>query len=291
MIEEDVMRTKKTKTDTGKPFPMTLNGNIKINTLTGMDMVFKNINTNFTYENGIIDLKNCKANTFDGEVRFDFYYNSYSPEPYRITTRLYSVNAKKILTRFLKFENLEGRLTGMSNFQGHGFGENEVVSNLSASGNLKLKNGVFRNFEFLTKLLAWLGMKDHKEVKLTDLVCYFKIDRGKAMVDDWALSSKIGNFLTNGTIGLDGSIKLEITSTLSKKYSDIVKKHHGDWIFHIDNKGRAVIDIIVSGKLTSPKFSLDKQKIKKRIQGRIRDEFNKKKKEWEKKIRDLLKKK
>ncbi len=290
-LDELLPKTKEVEKTEGKPLLMTLNGDIKIKTLTGMDMVFKNINTNFTYENGIIDLKDCKANTFDGEVRFDFYYNSFSPESYRITTRLYSVNAKEVLKRFLKFENLEGQLTGMSNFQGQGLGEREVVSNLSASGNLKLKNGVFRNFEFFTKLLAWLGMKDYKEVKLTDLVCYFKINKGKAAIDDWALSSKIGNFLTNGTIGLDGSVKLNITSTLSKKYSNIVKKYHGDWIFHIDNKGRAVIDIIVSGKLTSPKFSLDKKKIKKRIQGRIKDEFDKKKKQWENKLKDLFKKK
>jgi len=290
-LDELLPKTKKAKKEGGRPLPMTLNGNIKINTLTGMDMVFKNINTDFTYENGVVDLKNCRANTFDGEVVFDFYYNSYSPEPYRITTKLYSVNAQKILKRFLKFENLEGQLTGMSNFQGKGLGEKEVVSNLSASGNIQLKNGVFRNFEFFTKLLSWLGMKEHKEVKLTDLVCYFKIDKGKVTVDDWALSSKIGNFLTNGTVGLDGSINLDITSTLSKAHSDIVKKHHGDWIFHIDEKGRAVIDIIVSGKLTSPKFGLDKKKIKKRIQGKIRDEFDKKKKEWEKKLKDLFKKK
>jgi uncharacterized protein involved in outer membrane biogenesis len=272
-----------------KGVPITLNGNVRINTLTGMDMVYKNVNTNFTFENGVIDLQNCSADAFDGKVKFDFYYNSNNPEPYRITTRMYSISAKKILKRFLKFENLEGKLSGMSNFKGNGFTAKDVLSNLNAAGNLKLNNGVFKNFKVLTGLLAWLGMKDYKNVKFDDLAIYFKITNGKADIKDWVLSSSFGNFLTNGTIGLNGNLNLKVTTTLSKKYSNIVKKYHGDWIFPIDKKGRAIIDLIIKGKLASPKFSLDKNKIKKRIKGKIKDDFNKKKKEWEKKLKELLK--
>lgn len=288
-LDELIPKPKKDEKQKGKGVPITLKGNVRINTLTGMDMVYKNVYTDFTFENGIVDIKNCSADAFDGKVKFDFYYNSNNPEPYRITTRMSSVSAKKILKRFLKFENLEGKLTGMSNFNGKGFSHKEVISNLSASGNLKLKNGAFKNFEFLTKLLAWLGIKDYKNLAFNDFNIYFKIDRGKTNVKDWALSSSVGDFLTNGTIGLNGTLNLNITSTLSKKYSNIVKKYHGDWIFYIDKKGRAIIDFNVTGKLTSPKFNLDKNKIKKRIKGKIKDEFDKKKKDWEKKLKNLLK--
>jgi len=288
-LDELLPKPQKGKKEAGKPVPLTLKGNVRINTLTGMEMEFKNINTNFTYENGIVDLKNCEADAFDGNVSFDFYYNSNKPEPYRITARMTSISTKKILKRFLKFENLEGRLTGMSNFQGRGFNQKDVISNLSASGNLKVNNGKFRDFELITRLLSWLGIKGLKELKFNDLVCYFKITNGKAKITDWALTSSTGNFLTNGTIGLNGKLNLDITTTLSKHYSNIVKKYHGDWIFFFDKKGRAIIDIIVSGKLTNPKFSLNKNKIQKRIKGKIKDEFDKKKKEWENKLNDLFK--
>ncbi|MBA7555635.1 hypothetical protein ES705_48313 [subsurface metagenome] len=222
-------------------------------------------------------------------MKFDFYHNANNPEPYSITTNMTSISSKKILKRFLKFENLEGRLTGVSNFDGRGLSQKEVISNLTASGNLTVKNGAFKNFEFITKLLSWLGMKNYKTIKVNDLAVYFTIDKGKVNVKDWALSSSVGNFLLNGTIGLTGNLKLDITTTLTKKYSNIVKNYHGEWIFPIDKKGRATIDIIVSGKLTNPKFSLDKNKIKKRIKGTIKNEFEKKKKGWEKKLKELLK--
>ncbi|KPJ73863.1 hypothetical protein AMJ52_02935 [candidate division TA06 bacterium DG_78] len=276
------------KKDTGKALPITLLGTIRIKKLIGLDMEFMNINTNFKYENGIIDLKKCSAETFDGKVNFDFYYNSKKPEPYRISTRMNSISAKAILKRFLKFEHIEGRLYGMSNFQGNGFTRKEVTSNLSASGNLEINNGVFRNFQFLIKLLSWLGLKDYKEVKFDNMICNFKIDNGRGQIKDWTLSSSIGDFLTNGTIGLDGKLNLMVTSTLKKNQSNIVKKYHGDWLFPFDKNGRAIIDVIVSGTLSSPQFNLDRDKIKKRLEGKIKDEFENKKKEWGNKLKDLF---
>ena len=222
-LDELIPKSEGHKKEKAKPVPIMIQGKTRINTLTGLDMVFK------------------------------------------------------------------GRLTGVSNFDGRGLSQKEVISNLTASGNLTVKNGAFKNFEFITKLLSWLGMKNYKTIKVNDLAVYFTIDKGKVNVKDWALSSSVGNFLLNGTIGLTGNLKLDITTTLTKKYSNIVKNYHGEWIFPIDKKGRATIDIIVSGKLTNPKFSLDKNKIKKRIKGTIKNEFEKKKKGWEKKLKELLK--
>lgn len=288
-LDEILPKPEERKQQQGKTAPITLRGNTKINKFVGANMEFKNINTSFSYENEVIDLRKCTADAFDGKVQFDLYYNANSPEPYRINTKMTSVSTKKILKRFLNFENLEGKLTGVSNFQGRGFSKNDVIVNLSASGNIKLINGVFRNFDFITKLLAWLGIKDYKVLNFNDLLVNFNIDKGKTKVKDWALSSKVGTFLTNGFIGLNGNVNLNVTTTLKKEYSDIVKKYHGEWIFPIDSKGQATIDIRVTGKFSDPKFSLDKNKIKQRLKGQLKNEFDKKKKEWESKIKDLLK--
>ncbi|MEO0184665.1 MAG: AsmA family protein [candidate division WOR-3 bacterium] len=289
-LDELLPKTKPEKKTEQKGIPLSINGKIRINKLTGMDMEFRNINTNFTFENGIVDLKNCNAETFDGKVQFDFYYNSNSPEPYRLHSRMENISAEKILKRFLKFDNLQGRLSGVNNFQGKGFMQKEVIANLTASGNVKLTNGVFSNFEFLNKLFKWLGYEDIKSLPLNDLVCSFKIVNGKTDIEDWSMSTKVGNFLTNGTIRLDGAINMNITLTLNKRESDLLKKYHGDWLLYFDKNGRATIDIIATGKLLSPQFKLDTNKIKERIKGKIKDEYDKKKSELEKKLKDLLKK-
>jgi len=290
-LDELLLKPQPVKKPEGKPVLLTLQGNIRIGRLIGMDMEFKNINTNFSFEGGIIDLKNCSAETFDGRVQFDFYYNSMSPEPFRITTKMTEISARKILKRFLNFDNLDAKLSGMANFQGRGLNKSNVITNLSAGGNIKFNNGIFKNFPFLTELLSWLGMKDYKELHFKDLVCYFNIDNGRAKVNDWALSTSIGNFLTNGTVGLDGRLNLAITTTLNKKESDLIKAYHGDWLFYFDKNGRAIIDIIVSGNLNAPQFKLDKDKIQNRLKGKIKDEFDRKKRELEDKLKELLKKK
>ncbi|MEO0142468.1 MAG: AsmA family protein [candidate division WOR-3 bacterium] len=289
-LDELLPKSKEKKSEQKKGIPITIQGSVKINRIVGMDMEFKNITTNFVFDKGIIDLKNCNADAFDGKVQFDFYYDSKSPEPYRIHTKMNNISAQKILKRFLKFENLEAKITGISNFQGKGFDQSQIKNNLTAVGNLKLANGVFKNFPFLISLFDWLGLKDYKNITFNDYICNFRIENGKTKVEDWSISSTIGNFLINGTVGLDGVINLNITLTLNKKESDLLKKYHGDWLLYYDKNGQATVDIIASGKVLSPQFKLDTAKISDRLKGKIKDEFDKKKKELEKKLKDLLKK-
>jgi len=275
----------------GNPLPVTLQGTVKVAKLNGMDMEFQNVNTNINYENGIVDLKNCSADAFDGRVVFDFYYNANKPEPYRLISRMENLSAQKVFKRFLKFEAIEGRLNGVSNFQGNGFSQANVIANLSASGSLKLINGAFNNFKFITLLLSWMGFQNQNQLPIKDLVCNFKIVNGKTEVNDWALASSFGNFLFNGSIGLTGAVNMNVTTTLTKEQSDKLKKYHADWLLYYDANGRAIVDAVITGKLTDPKFGLDKKKIEERLKGRIKDEFDKKKKELEDKLKDLFKKK
>lgn len=268
--------------------PLTIKGTMKVNKLTGMDLEFRNVTTGFGLEKGIVDIKNCNAETFDGKVVFDFYYDFNSPEPYRINTRMTNISTKQLLTRFLKFSNLEARLTGVSNFQGKGLGQKDVIANMTASGNLKLTGGTFKNFPFFTALFGWLGFKSYDNVPLKDMVCYYRIENGKTKVQDWALTLNSGNLLVNGTIGLNGNTDLDLTLTLNKTESELLKKHRADWVLFYDKSGRAVIDIVASGKLLAPQFRLDKDKIAQRLKGKIKDEFDERKGDWEKKLKDLF---
>ena len=288
-LDEFMPEKKQGKTTQGKPAPVTLNGSLHIDRLTGMDMEFKNVNAEFKYKNGIIDVKGGRAQSFDGDVYLDFYYDASSPEPYRISTRLQSVSAEKILQRLLKFDRLKGKLSGKVNFQGRGLDQKSVLSNLDAVGNVIVTQGTFNNFILLSELLGWLGLKEYRNVEFNDFRCAFEIDKGKAKVKDWTISSRVGDFLTGGTIGLDGNLDLHVALTLSQQNSSIVKKYHGDWIFFTDNKGRTIVDIITKGKLSAPRFSLDRDRIKQRIKGNIKDDFNQKIKEFESKLKDVLK--
>lgn len=277
------------RTPQGKAAPVTVKGVVKIKRLTGMDMEFKNINTKFEYKQGIVDIRDCQAEAFDGQVHLDFYYNANSPEPYRISTRMRSVSAQRILQRFLHFGRLKGELSGQGDFQGKGLDQRSVKSNMNATGNLIVYEGEFNNFSFLTKFLGWLGLKDYKNVPINNLRCSYKINNGRAEVQDWTFSARAGDFLTDGTISLNGNLDLHVTTTLSKQHSNTVKRYHGDWVFFEDKQGRTVVDVIVSGTLNSPTFRLDKNRIRERLGGRLKDEFEQKAKEFEKELKDLLK--
>ncbi|UCD04627.1 MAG: AsmA family protein [candidate division WOR-3 bacterium] len=272
-----------------KAVPLTIQGTVVVKKLTGLDMEFTNVNANFSYVDGVIDLKNCRAQAYDGQVNFDFYYNAYSPEPYRINSRMTSVQAQKVTKRLLGFDKIKGDLSGVANFNGNGLDRQSVQSNISGRGNLKVINGEFNNFDFLVKLLEWIGIKGQKVVRFNTFNTGFTVANGRARADDWTLSARVGDFLIGGTIGLNGTIDMNIAVTLSKHYSDIVKRHHGDWIFFGDKEGRTVIDVIAKGSMKKPRFTLDRNRIKERIKGNIKNEFDKKIKDFESDLKNILK--
>ncbi len=272
----------------GKALPITLTGTMNIKRLTGMDMEFRNISTNFEYKEGIVDIRNCRAETFDGQVNLDFYYNANSPEPYRINTSMRSVSAQKVLQRLLRFDRIKGGLSGQGDFQGKGLDQRSVKSNLNATGTFTIYKGEFNNFPLLTKLLAWLGLKDYKNVPIDNLRFSFKIKNGRAEIQDWTFTARMGDFLTDGTISLNGNLDLHVAATLSKQHSNTVKRYHGDWIFFEDKQGRTIVDMIVSGTLKSPTFRLDRKRVQERLKGRLKDEFKQKAKDLEERLKDLL---
>ena len=187
----------------------------------------------------------------------------------------------------MKIETIEGRLSSEGEYRGSGFTQEEVKSNLTAHGTYALTSGSFKNFTLMTKLFAWLGMKDYSTVDVREMAGHFEIENGQAKVENWALASSYGNFLANGTIGLNGTVNLDIVTTLQKKYSDMIRKYHAEWLLPIDDQGRATIDIKAAGTLESPSFSLDKSRIQERLKGKIIDDFVEKKKELEEKLKLL----
>lgn len=271
-----------------KGLPITLQGTMAIKKLTGMDMEFKNINTSFMYQDFVVDIKNCAAEAFDGSVLLNFHYDARNPEPYTLDAKLTSVSARPVFKRLLKIDNIEGRLSSNGNYEGRSFKQKDVKSNLNAQGTYIVTNGVFNNFTFTTRLLSWLGLKDYSKVDIREMAGYFEIRNGKAKVENWVLSSSYGNFLVNGTIGLSGDADLDIVTTLEKKYSDIMKRHHAEWLLPVDDQGRTMIDITATGTLQSPNFSLNKSKIQERLKGKITDDFKKKKQELQNKLKGLF---
>jgi hypothetical protein len=269
--------------------PLEIKGSLNISRLAGMDLEFKNVEAEFSYNKGIIDLKDCRAQSFDGNIFLDFYYDANRPEPYRISSRMQSVSSQKILQRFLKFNRLQGRVDGKVDLGGQGLDQKSVKSNLNGTGSLKFYSGKFINFPVLTKMLDWLGLKTYENVDFNNMQCMFTVENGQAKLKDWTLSAQAGDFLTNGTIGLDGRLNLQVAATLSKSNSGIVKRYHGDWLFYVNNQGQAVIDLLVTGTSNSPTFKLDSNKIKQRLGGKIKDQFEQKKQDFEQKIKELLK--
>jgi len=242
------------------------------------------------YDAGKLRIRSTSFDAYDGQVNgdADFDFNQ-EPVAHRINVTVTNTEAKMILKQFAGFEALSGKMNGRGQFSGTGFAPKDMKTTFNAEGHAALRNGSFVNFNFLSKLLAWLALGQGKTVNFNDLGTEFKIQNGRVRFDDFICATKIGDFLVFGTLGFDGDIDYKINLMLDREQSDKFKSVHGDWLFYTDEQGRIVIDILATGTMATPKFKLDTDKIKKRLEKKIEGETKKKVEDVKKKLKEWWK--
>ncbi len=242
------------------------------------------------YDGGRLRVRSTSFDAYDGQVTgdADFDFNQ-DPVAHRINVTVTNTEAKMVLKQFTGFDALSGKMNGRGQFSGTGFAPKDMKTTFNAEGHAALRNGTFVNFNFLTKLLAWLTLGEGKTVSFSDLGTEFKIQNGRVRFDDFICATKIGDFLVFGTLGFDGDIDYKINLMLDQEQSAKFKAVHGDWLFYTDERGRIVIDILAIGTLAAPQFKLDSDKIKKRLEKKIEGETKKKVEDVKKKLKDWWK--
>lgn len=274
-----------------KPPALSLRANIDFASLTFFKIQSSNAKGRVIYENGKLSITTTSFDAYQGQVRgeADFDFNT-APLTYHMDVTTKDAEAQLLLKQFANFDALTGKMSGQGEFSGIGFNPKEMKTNFNARGVAALNGGSFKNFNFLTKLLSWLTLGESKVVNFKDLGTEFKIQNGRVRFDDFLCATTIGDFLVFGTVGFEGDIDYKINLTLTKEQSDKFKSFHGDWLFYQDPTGQIIIDILATGSLTTPRFSLDTEKIKKRLEKKAGEEVNKKIDDVKKKIKDWWKK-
>jgi hypothetical protein len=121
-------------------------------------------------------------------------------------------------------------------------------------------------------LAAILNMKELKDLPIKKMGGRFEIDKGKVRFNA-AADSAYFKAKTVGTIGLNGSLDVPVTMSLSKRLSVQLDRRLEAAQYMEKQNGRTLVHFNVEGSMTKPKVQLDVAKTARQATDQAIDKF------------------
>lgn len=202
--------------------------------------------------------------------------------PMKITLSMQKVDISNLFREFKNFgidvltdKNIKGVLTTDLKI-GIAWDENlNSKHNLfTADGKLLIENGELINFAPMLALSKYIDVNELKNLKFSNLENNISIKNSMIYIPDMEVKSNALNLNLSGTHNfnnqIDYHLKMLLSNIIKKKSKRLGDEQFGE--IEDDGSGKTTLFIRMYGDATNPKFSLDKQMIKKKISEDLRQE-------------------
>lgn len=276
------------------PFPyLNLSGQINVQKLLFREVEFSNLAFQLYLTDGILELDNFVSNVYTGNLGGKAKADLNDPEHLIFNFEISSSNleANDFLSRFTPAkDHLFGKLNLVATFSGEGNTVDQIKNTLSGAGNATITDGKLINLKILNLLSEYLKIKELKDQKIKNLKNSFRIEDRKLHFENFFAQTKDFDCELSGYITLDGYVDYYLTLYLSPQLSKRFDLLGELTEFFKDEKGRLVLDIVISGQASAPKFALQTSRAEKLLQEKVKIKDEKLKKELEEKAKDFLQK-
>ncbi|MFH1681108.1 MAG: AsmA-like C-terminal region-containing protein [Candidatus Eisenbacteria bacterium] len=212
---------------------------------------------------GEIELTDLVGNVYRGSVSGDAHIDIRGPgeAAYRFRARADDLEANDFLSNLTPARDiLFGSLRMESEWEGSGLTEEELLQSLTASGNMKVKDGSVRNLQVLTRLSSFLGLNEMKDVRFREMWSSFSVAGGRLRVDDLVIASSDADWNVTGSVGFDGTLDYGISVHLSEQASRRFRERTTLANLFADGSGRIPLDFRVTGTAKNPVLTYDAAK-------------------------------
>ncbi len=265
----------KSNAETGAPGPvkgkaafplpaMDIDANASIGTLTMEKFELTNIKGSMHIAKGVITMQNLSLNAFGGSVVSTGSLDFNRPERplFDLSLNLNNVEASALLSHFTSFgQKLSGGLTTSTKLKG---ALNDTVGlvpdALEGGGNVAMKNGILKGYSVNKSVASTLKLPDLDTIKFKDWANDYTVEKGRLTLKNLTITASTGQYVINGSQGLDGSLDYHMTlylpaSTVPKLN---IPGFAGDAVnLFKDQSGRLKLDFNIGGTTDNPKVQLD----------------------------------
>jgi len=212
---------------------------------------------------GEIDLTDLAAKVYRGSVSGNARVEIGGPGEaiYRFRARAEDLEANDFLSSLTPARDvLFGRFEMESEWEGSGLTEEELLRHLSASGNVRAKDGSIRNLPALGRLSSFLGLGEMKDVRFREMWSAFSVADGKLRLDDLVIASPDADWNISGAVGFDGTLDYGISVLLSEAVSRRYREKTTLAGLFADESGRILLDFRLTGTAKEPVLTYDAAK-------------------------------
>ncbi len=235
--------------------------------------VFKGVSVNalllhYQLANGILRIPEIGAVALGGSLAGSTEIDLNQPVlSYKGNIDLSSVQADQLSSIFAKkaAEVISGSLQSSVTFAGSGTAWEKIKQNLSADGDFSLSNGQIKETPITSTISTLLGTDKLRNITFKDLSGHFQIVKGGKVQLKSSLDSADVKATTAGQVGLDGSLDLPLTITLSPAVSSSLSNRAGLGQLLKDSEGNTVLHLKMTGTVSKPSPTIDTKGLQQQI--------------------------
>ena len=266
--------------------PIDINADATIGTLTLEKFEFTNIRGSMRISKGVVSMQNLALNGFGGGIVSNGALDLNKPErpTFDLKLNLNGVEANTLLSRFSSFgQRLSGALTTSTSLKG---ALNDtlglVPETLQGGGKVGVKNGTLKGFKVNQSIASTLKLPDLETIQFKDWTNEFTVQNGRLVLKDLTITATTGQYVVNGSQGLDGSLDYHMALYLPESAGPKldIPGFAGDALgLFKDQSGRLKFDFNIGGTTDNPKVQLDtgaarakaEQQAKQKLQNTLKD--------------------
>ncbi len=244
--------------------PLKLTGTAAIGETLYKGMAIEQFKARYRLENNVLIVEEMTGKvaggTFKNTARVDLGRKGLDYEA-KITTQ--GVQANPLVTAFLP--KAAGTVFGDLNFQidmaGQGTRPEAVRRNLTATGDMLLKDGKLTGAGLASGLAGFLNLEELRELTFQQADGRFAVKNGKVDLTS-TLAGRNVRLAPKGTVGLDGALDLSLGLGLSPELTAKLGRSGKFTSLLTDAEGWGRLPLKVGGTALKPQFALDSRVLK-----------------------------
>jgi AsmA protein len=244
--------------------PLKLTGTAAIGETLYKGMAIEQFKARYRLENNMLIVEEMTGKvaggTFKNTARVDLGRKGLDYEV-KITTR--GVQANPLVTAFLP--KAANTVFGGLNFQidmaGQGTRTEAIRRNLTANGDMLLKDGKLTGAGLASGLAGFLNLEELRELTFQQADGRFAVKNGKVDLTTALTGSKV-RLAPQGTVGLDGALDLSLGLGLSPELTAKLGRSGKFTSLLTDSEGWGRLPLKVGGTALKPQFAVDSRALK-----------------------------
>lgn len=211
---------------------------------------------------------------------------NYKPDKIVGTANFKDINIRQAMETFnnfgqdfISYKNIKGLLTSTSDFSFVLDNNGKIIpSSINIISDILIKNGELINFKPMESLSKFLSLEEVRHIYFTDIKNKIYIKDSKVIIPSMHIGSSTLDFDIEGYHNFNGDyeyhLKLLLSQLLSKKYRQKHLKDEGsnDFISYNPQTNQTKIFVLIRNINGEMKIKYDKEKVKKHIKERIKEE-------------------